>query len=212
MNKIDVVPKCLQATPDVEAAASRVTCLSPKIHNCHRERLAIVYVRQSQPQPVVNHRESRAVVQQVLHALEPAGLEVSLSAANNIERERGKLLQHWQQRLERARYEADRAARQYEAVEPENRLVARTLEKRWEESLRKQRELEEEYDRYRQTTPPQLSQDERDQLREMAADLPRLWEAEGTTVEDRKDLIRAIVERVTVAPQQTTEFVDVTIH
>jgi DNA invertase Pin-like site-specific DNA recombinase len=152
------------------------------------------------------------VVQQVLRALEPAGLEMSAHATEDIERDRQKLLQHWQHRLERARYETNRAARQYEAVEPENRLVARTLEKRWEEALRNQRQLEEEFDRHRQTEPPQLSQAERAQLQELAADLPRLWTAEGTTAEDRKDLIRAVVEKVVVMPQQTTEFVDITIH
>src|SRR5262249_23161389 len=131
------------------------------------------------------------VVQQVLRALEPAGLELSLHAADNIEHDRQQLHKHWKQRLERAGYEADRAARQYEAVEPENRLVARTLEKRWEEALRQQRQLEEDHDRFKRITPPELSAAERQQLREMATEMPRLWNGEGTTVEDRKDLIRA---------------------
>ena len=152
------------------------------------------------------------VVQQVLRALEPASLELSLQAADDIDRDRQQLHEHWKQRLERARYEADRAARQYEAVEPENRLVARTLEKRWEEALRQQRQLDEEYDRYCHTMPPRLTDAESAQLRELAADIPSLWEATGTTVEDRKDLIRSLVERVVAAPQQTTEYVDVTIH
>ncbi len=70
----------------------------------------------------------------VLAALEPATLELSLAAAERVQQERDELTQLWQQRLERARYEADRAARQYHAVEPENRLVVRTLERAWEES------------------------------------------------------------------------------
>ena len=73
----------------------------------------------------------------VLRALEPAALELSLKAVEDIDRERERLHRHWEQQLERARYEAERAERQYQAVEPENRLVARTLERRWEEALRR---------------------------------------------------------------------------
>ena len=62
--------------------------------------------------------------------------------------ERAELTRQWQLRRERARYEAERAARQYQACEPENRLVARELERRWEEALKQQRQLEDEYDRF----------------------------------------------------------------
>ena len=78
-----------------------------------------------------------------------------------MHRERDRLHRHWEQRLERATYEAERAERQYQAVEPENRLVARGLERRWEEALRRQRDLEEEYDRFLKEQPPRLSEDER---------------------------------------------------
>ena len=88
------------------------------------------------------------VTEEVLQALEPATLELSLQAVADLERERQRLDRHWQQRLERARIEAERAARQYHAVEPENRLVARELERRWEQALREQRDLEEQYDRF----------------------------------------------------------------
>ena len=70
------------------------------------------------------------VAGQLLAAVEPAALEASLAAIEDVQRERQRLEGLWQQRLERARYEADRAARQYHAVEPENRLVARELERR----------------------------------------------------------------------------------
>jgi hypothetical protein len=72
----------------------------------------------------------------VLEALQPAALEISLQVAEDLEGERERAQHaHWQQRLERARYEAERAERQYQAVEPENRLVARTLEQHWEAAL-----------------------------------------------------------------------------
>nr|WP_202974008.1 recombinase family protein [Fimbriiglobus ruber] len=73
------------------------------------------------------------VAEQVLSALQPAALDASLTAAAAVEEQRRQLVRHWEQRIERARYEADRAGRQYHACEPENRLVARTLEQRWDE-------------------------------------------------------------------------------
>src|SRR5438045_5371738 len=75
------------------------------------------------------------VSQQVLAALEPAALELSLTVTSRVEQERAELDRVFQHRRERAAYEAERAARQYQAVEPEHRLVARTLERAWEEKL-----------------------------------------------------------------------------
>ena len=79
------------------------------------------------------------VTQQVLRALEPAALELSCRALEDVQRDRARLDKHWKQRLERARYEAEDAERRYRAVDPENRLVARSLEQRWEETLRAER-------------------------------------------------------------------------
>jgi hypothetical protein len=81
-------------------------------------------------------------------ALEPAALEISLKVAEDMEAERQRLHQHWAQRLERARYEAERACRQYNVVEPENRLVARTLERHWEEALAREETVKAEYARF----------------------------------------------------------------
>ena len=97
------------------------------------------------------------VAAQVLAALEPAALELSLAAADDIEQERARLHRNWQQQVERAHYQAERAQRQYDAVEPENRLVVRELERRWEEALKEQRRLEEEYARFRRNQPEGLS-------------------------------------------------------
>ena len=84
----------------------------------------------------------------VLEIVTPAGLELSIRAAEECEHERALLDRQWKQRLERSAQEANRAYRQYNAVEPENRLVARSLERAWEESLIKERALEEEYHRF----------------------------------------------------------------
>ena len=81
----------------------------------------------------------------ILAAVEPAALEASLAAVAEVERERSELARHWQLRRERARFEADRAARQHRACEPENRLVARELERRWEEALKAERQIEDDF-------------------------------------------------------------------
>jgi DNA invertase Pin-like site-specific DNA recombinase len=152
------------------------------------------------------------VVGQVLRALEPAALELSLKAGLDVEQERARLSQHWKKQLERARYESQRAERQYHRVEPENRLVARTLEQHWEEALRQERQLAEDYERFLRNQPALLTAAERARIRALAADLPALWQAPGTTTADRKEIIRALVERVVVQVRKDSEYVEATIH
>ena len=77
----------------------------------------------------------RLIARLMLEAMAPAAIEASFALAKNLEAERAALDRHWRQRLERAGYEVERARRQYAAVEPENRLVARTLERAWEAAL-----------------------------------------------------------------------------
>jgi hypothetical protein len=152
------------------------------------------------------------VATQVLRALEPAALELSLKAIADIEQDRARLHRHWKQQLERARYETQRAERQYQATEPEHRLVARTLERRWDEALSTQRQLEEEYDRFVREEPRQLGTEERARIRELSRDISALWNAPGTTAADRKAIIRHLVEKVMVHVKHDSEHVDVTIH
>ena len=111
------------------------------------------------------------VAQQVLRALEPAAVDLSLQAASLIQRERDRLHQHWRQRLERAQYESQRGERQYQSVEPENRLVARKLGQQWEGSLRQERQLREEYDRFLASTPTSLSEADAERIRAASQDL-----------------------------------------
>jgi hypothetical protein len=151
------------------------------------------------------------VARQVLRALEPAALELSLRAIENVNRDRDRLRRHWEQRLERASYEAQRAERQYNAVEPENRLVARGLEQRWEEALQKQRALQEEYDRFLKEQPARLSEGERTRILALADDVATLWSDPGTTAADRKQVVRLLVDRVVVHVRPDSERVEVTI-
>ena len=105
------------------------------------------------------------------------------------------LEKQWALRRERARYEAERARRQYDAVEPENRLVARSLERAWEEKLRAVETIKQEYERWRRAEPLVLSEADR-ALRVLGENLPRIWHAATTTAADRKRLLRFIVREV----------------
>lgn len=152
------------------------------------------------------------VTQQVLSVLEPAQLELSIQAAENVVRERERLERHQCQQLERAKYEARRAERHYRAVDPENRLVARTLEQEWEAALCLERQTQENLDRFRLETPTQLTSAEQELIRSLAGDIPALWCSLQTTPADHKEIIRCLVERVVINVRGDTEQVDVTIH
>jgi DNA invertase Pin-like site-specific DNA recombinase len=151
------------------------------------------------------------VTGQVLAAVAPGALEVSLAAAAQAEAERAMLDKLWRQRLERARYAADRARRQYQLAEPENRLVVRQLEKDWEAALAERQRLGEEYDRFAAGRPRTLTAAEREQIRALAADLPAVWDAATTTDADRKQLIRHLIQQVRVTVAGTSEKVDVEV-
>ena len=148
----------------------------------------------------------------VLAAVEPAALEASLAAVAGVERERAELARHWQLRRERAAHEVDRAARQYQACEPENRMVGRELERRWEESLKSQRQLEEEHERWRRTAPGRLSGDDEQAIRGLAGDLPAVWRAATTTPAERQRIAQLLIEQVKVSVDKASERVDVELH
>jgi DNA invertase Pin-like site-specific DNA recombinase len=148
----------------------------------------------------------------VFAALQPAALDISLQVAEDLEGERARQRQQWEQRLQRARYEAQRAERQYQAVEPENRLVARTLEQHWEAALEAQAALQHDYERFLAEQPSPVSAEERDQIRRLAADIPALWHAPTTTDADRQAIVRQLIERVIVTVLDDSERVNVEVH
>lgn len=154
----------------------------------------------------------RLVTEKVLQALEPASIELSLRAAGDILHERNRLHEHWQRRLEQARYDAQRIERQYQATEPENRRVARTLESRWEKALQDEQELQENYHRFLQQAPLGLNEDDRSKLQSMCEDIRLLFHAAETSAADRKEIIRCLVERIDLLVEPQSEYVDVTIH
>lgn len=154
----------------------------------------------------------RLVTAQVLAVVTPAGLELSLRAAAECERERATLDHQWRLRLERAAQEAGRAFRQYNAVDPENRLVGRALERTWEEALRAERALEEEYHRFQHAQPMHLSAAERALIETLARDLPALWHAAQTSVADRRQVVRMLLQRAVVWAPASSQEVKVELH
>src|SRR6266545_3056008 len=151
------------------------------------------------------------VTQQVLAALAPAAVEVSLQAAQQVTAERAELERIWQQRLERAAIAVDRARRCYRLAEPENRLVVRQLEADWEATLAAQQRLREDYDRFTHTRPQPLTPAQQQAITDLASDIPSLWAAPTTTDADRKQIIRALVDQVTITVVGTSERVAVEI-
>ncbi|MGH3408399.1 MAG: hypothetical protein ACRDRJ_38790 [Streptosporangiaceae bacterium] len=146
-----------------------------------------------------------------LQAMAPAALEISLAAAEQEESRRSETDRIWRQRLERADYAADRARRQYQLAEPENRLVVRQLEKDWNDALAERQRPGEDYDRHLAARPRALTSAEREQIRALASDLPAAWHAETTTDADRKQLLRHLIETVTVTVIGDSEQVGVEV-
>lgn len=136
------------------------------------------------------------VAGQALEALQPAVPDASLGAAAEVEEQRRQVTRHREQRLERARYEADRSARRYHACEPEDRLVARTLERRRDESLRAVQQLEAEFERFTRAQPRALGEAERERILRLAGEVPTLWRAPTTARADRRQVVRLLIDRV----------------
>jgi DNA invertase Pin-like site-specific DNA recombinase len=172
---------------------------------------ALVCYGEPECQSLSGKRLDAFIAEQVLAALQPAALELHLAAAADLEKQRQALHQHWQQKLERARYETERAARQYGAVEPENRLVARTLEAAWEKALHEQARLQQEYEQFCAFRPAQLSAAQRQQIRRLAQDIPEVWAAASTTAVDRQRLVRLLIEQIEVTIQGNSEQVQLAI-
>jgi DNA invertase Pin-like site-specific DNA recombinase len=148
----------------------------------------------------------------VLLSLTPSAIELSIQVAADLRCQRHEADQQWQHRMERAAYEVDRARRQYAAVEPENRLVARTLEANWETALLAQRSLIEEYERHQLEMPATLTADEAARIQALAANIPAIWNASTTTDADRKEIIRQVVDRVVINVEGESEWVEARIH
>jgi len=134
----------------------------------------------------------------LLRALEPGKIELALAAIGELEQEYAALRRQHELHLERLRYEAQRAQRQYHAVEPENRLVARSLEKHWEEKLRALEKGEKEFETWASANRLELKPAEREDILALGSNLPKVWQAATTTAADRKQILRMVIQEVIV--------------
>jgi excisionase family DNA binding protein len=143
-------------------------------------------------------RLDRAVAAAFLEAVTPAGVGASAGAIAELEAQHEERLEGQRLALERAEFEADRARRQFDACEPEHRLVARTLERALEQALAAVERERHKLAALEQARPAPLSAEERQALARLARDLPRLWSAKTTTDRDRKQLLRALIREVLI--------------
>jgi DNA invertase Pin-like site-specific DNA recombinase len=150
-----------------------------------------------------------AVAAALLQALTPEQVALALCAADEVAGRHQRVSRAAQLAVERARYDADRAERAFHACEPENRLVARSLEARWETRLAAMAEAKAALEAAHETLPPLPS---RADLETLAANLPGLWHAPTTSDKDRKRLLRTLISDVTLLPETRRDQVRVGIR
>jgi excisionase family DNA binding protein len=144
-------------------------------------------------------RVDRVVAQEVLDRLQPLGIEAALAAMQAYNERQCDKRQQVENAIQQAHYEAARARRQYDAVDPDNRLVAGELERRWNEKLVHLRDLEMQIDELNQVKQaPALSAEERAKLMMLGEDLVKAWNSPGVSVETRKKIIRLLVKEIIV--------------
>jgi hypothetical protein len=145
-----------------------------------------------------NLRIDAAVSAEVLSLIAPLGLEAALQAIAERERDSTQRLRQVELALEQARYEAARSHRQYDAVDPENRLVAADLERRWNERLAEVARLEEQLHRVREHLPAAITETQRAEILALGTDVARLWNQPAASVATRKRILRTVLEEIIV--------------
>jgi len=139
-----------------------------------------------------------AISQEVLKALQPAELKLALAALHELEVRDQTIFRQWQMRLERAEYEAALAERRYQEVDPSQRLVAATLERRWNEALLRLEDLKKQAVEFQRQETRLATPEQKAKVLALARDLPRLWNAPSTRAKDRKRMLRLLIKDITV--------------
>jgi DNA invertase Pin-like site-specific DNA recombinase len=146
-----------------------------------------------------------AIAKEVLKAMQPAELELALAALEELEERDHTIGRQWQMRLERAEYEAALAERRYQEVDPSQRLVAATLERRWNTALLHCEELKQQAAEFQHQHARVATPEQKAKVLALAKDLPQLWHAPSTQAKDRKRMLRLFIKDITVeksAPKQ----------
>src|SRR6266852_4781789 len=139
-----------------------------------------------------------AIAEEVLKALQPAEIELALAALQELESRDRTLSRQWQMRLERAEYEAALAERRYQEVDPSQRLVAGTLERRWNDALLQLEDLKKQAAEFLHQEARVATPEQKAKVLALASDLPRVWHAHTTQAKDRKRMLRLLIKDITV--------------
>jgi DNA invertase Pin-like site-specific DNA recombinase len=145
-----------------------------------------------------------AVEERVLAVLTPQQLEIALAALAEVEHRDQAVEHQWQLKIQRADYEAQLAQRRFDEVDPANRLVADNLEKRWEQALQQLTQIRQEHEEHRQKQTLPLTAEQQRQVRQLAEDLPRLWDAPTTTAKEKKRVLRLLIKDITLEKRPAT--------
>jgi isopentenyl diphosphate isomerase/L-lactate dehydrogenase-like FMN-dependent dehydrogenase len=155
-------------------------------------------------------RVDRAIAKEVLDRLQPIGVEAALAAIDARGQQQSEKRKQLEFALQQARYNASRAQRQYDAIDPDNRLVADELERRWNERLIAVRDLEVEIDQLDAKTGQHLSDDGKRRLMCLGEELARAWDSSGATLETRKKIIRTVISEIVV--DVVNDSVEMVVH
>jgi hypothetical protein len=159
----------------------------------HREGLASHACLEVSSTPLDN-----AITDRLVGAITPVTIELALAALTSLEERDREIGAQWRMRIERARYDVDLAERRYEAVDPGNRLIAATLEQRWNEAMQRLNDLEADLAAFERQVMRAVTAEQKRQILQLAGDFPRLWAASTTTPRDRKRILRLLVRDITV--------------
>jgi DNA invertase Pin-like site-specific DNA recombinase len=158
-------------------------------------------------QRIVGGGIDMAVGELLVETVKPLALEVALAVQSELDTRAEEADRLRYQQVERARYEADLAQRRYLRVDPDNRLVADSLEADWNAKLRALASAQEHYEKQRQAERFLLDQEQRQQILALATDFPRLWKSPSTPDRERKRMVRLMLEDVTLLKGE-----DITAH
>jgi len=150
------------------------------------------------------------VAKRILEVLQPDQMRIAVQACEELERRDEAVDNQWQMRIQRADYEAQLAQRRYEEVDPSNRLVAATLERRWNDALVNLEQTREECEASRRKHKLILGAEQKSKILQLAEDLPRLWNAPSTKHKDRKRIARLLLKDITV--EKDSESRILTLH
>jgi DNA invertase Pin-like site-specific DNA recombinase len=140
----------------------------------------------------------RLIANRILEATRPLHLEIALKALEELERRDSDIDKQWEMKIERADYAAQLAQRRYEEVDPANRLVAATLEKRWNDALHNLEQCRQQHLEHKQKYGLAITDQQKQSILSIAQDLPRLWNAPSTNATDKKRIIRILIKDITV--------------